>query len=140
MATVEGVSKLTAQLEQRRRAVNGRFAPGAVVKVEVGYGSPYALAVHENRQMVLKGVPRPSGIGKYWDARGGQGRAGFLLDVEREMTAELRETVLSYIRRGRTMDSALMAAGRQLQRQSMTQVPYEFGPLRESAFTRLQEE
>jgi len=37
---------------------------------EVGWKShPYALAVHESPG-VLKGKPRPSGIGNYWDVTG----------------------------------------------------------------------
>lgn len=43
--------------------------------VVVGYSSSYAIFVHENLEMVLKGKPRPSGLGVYW---GPKGEAKFL--------------------------------------------------------------
>jgi hypothetical protein len=133
--SVEGVNKLVADLGKRGALVGPRYS-----QVEVGYASPYALAVHENRQMKLRGVPRPSGIGRYWDAESGPGRAGFLLDVGREMADELREKVRSQVRRGIQLSDAILEAGRLLLRRSMTQVPYEFGELKKSGFVQLTEE
>lgn len=40
------------------------------IAVEVGYTANYAAAVHENLGQKLKGQPRPSGLGNYWDPRG----------------------------------------------------------------------
>jgi hypothetical protein len=40
---------------------------GAKTVAHVGYTAPYALYVHEAVGMVLKGKPRPSGKGRYWD-------------------------------------------------------------------------
>jgi hypothetical protein len=52
-----------------------RKDPGGQPQVEVGFTAAYAVFVHENLEMKLKGVPRTSGSGKgrYWDP---QGRAG----------------------------------------------------------------
>lgn len=38
--------------------------------VEVGYTSSYALFVHENMEQKLRGQPRPSGLGAYWNPGG----------------------------------------------------------------------
>lgn len=46
-----------------------------VKAVEVGFTAAYAMFVHENLEMRLKGKPRPSGKGVYW---GPQGEARFL--------------------------------------------------------------
>lgn len=47
-----------------RRAMQGGKA------VEVGFGADYALAIHENTEQKLKGIPRPSGLGHYWGPQG----------------------------------------------------------------------
>lgn len=39
--------------------------------VEVGYTSDHAVYLHENLEQVLKGEPRPSGLGNYWGPNGG---------------------------------------------------------------------
>lgn len=107
------------------------------VSVSVGYTAQYALWVHENRQMKWAGLPRKSGIGVYW---GPKGRAGFLLDVAREMSDELAQTVRELIAKGKTVAQALLVAGLKLQRGSQKEVPVEHGNLRASAFTRLEKE
>ena len=47
--------------------------------VTTGYTADYALRVHEAVGMVLRGQPRPSGLGNYWDPAG-RGKAKFLED------------------------------------------------------------
>ena len=37
---------------------------------EVGFDAAYALYVHENMEQKLKGQPRPSGLGTYWNPGG----------------------------------------------------------------------
>ena len=37
---------------------------------EVGFDEAYALYVHENMEQKLKGQPRPSGLGTYWNPGG----------------------------------------------------------------------
>lgn len=65
---------------------------GFYTQVEVGYTSPYAIWVHENVGMKLKGQPRPSGIGNYWDPNG---RPKFLEEPSRR----LRPALLAIIAR-----------------------------------------
>jgi hypothetical protein len=52
-----------------------RRDPSGRPLVEVGFTSAYAVFVHENLEMKLKGQPRTSGSrkGRYWDP---QGKAG----------------------------------------------------------------
>ena len=110
-------------------------AKDANVAAIVGYTAAYAVWVHENRAMTWKGLPRKSEIGVYW---GPNGRAGFLLDVMREMQDVLADIVTSALQKGKTMAQALLLAGLRLQRESMLNVPVEFGNLKNSAFTRIE--
>lgn len=54
----------------------------------VGYSAPYAAAVHEKVGMVLKGKPRPSGIGVYWDPRP-KAHAKFLENAYKQLQPEM---------------------------------------------------
>ena len=47
-----------------RKAQDGGMA------VEIGYTAEYALYVHEDLEMSLKGEARPSGLGVYWGPNG----------------------------------------------------------------------
>lgn len=63
--------------------------------VQVGFGSSYAAAVHENMEQKWKGKPRKSGLGQYW---GPEGEPKFLekaiantkLDVVRTIAAHAK--------------------------------------------------
>lgn len=54
--------------------------------VEIGFGALYARAVHEKTAEKLRGKPRPSGLGTYWNP----GHSKFL---ERPYEASLKEVV-----------------------------------------------
>lgn len=131
MAEVQGLNKLIEQLKAKAATAT----QAAESDVVVGYTAQYALYVHENRQMKWRGLPRRSGTGVYW---GPKGRAGFLLDVAREMERELAEIVIKVLREGKTALQAFLVAGLRLQRESQKNVPVEYGNLRASAFTRLE--
>lgn len=62
----------TGVLRSSSYARKSQDNPNTVV---VGYSSSYAIFVHENIEMILKGKPRPSGLGVYW---GPKGEAKFL--------------------------------------------------------------
>ena len=47
-----------------------RKAMDRSLAAEVGFGAEYALAIHENTEQRLKGIPRPSGLGHYWGPQG----------------------------------------------------------------------
>jgi hypothetical protein len=54
--------------------------------VEVGFSASYAIFVHENIEQKLKGMKRPSGLGRYW---GPQGRPQFLTAAVKAKQAEV---------------------------------------------------
>lgn len=129
--TVEiiGTDDVIAKLRNLIRNTQPRDA------VVVGYTAKAALYVHERREMALAGLPRSSGIGVYW---GPKGRAGFLLDVAKEMKGTLRQIILEAATRGVPLVRAILMAGLRLQRESQANVPVEYGNLKASAFTRIE--
>ena len=149
MAELNNFERLVAKL--RDRAAEARKDEGSVV---VGYTASYAIYVHENRQMKWRGFPRDRSVrkdkrgvartgyegikgahGLFW---GPTGRAGFLLDVSREMSSQLRAEVTAGMRAGIGMLKSLLRAGLLLQRESQRNVPVDTGNLRASAFTRVE--
>lgn len=131
MARIEGLEQLVDGMRSKAAAVFKE----ADASVLVGYTAAYAIYVHENREPKHAGEPRPSGLGVYW---GPSGRPGFLLDVFREMKAEIASIVKRAVRAGQAIIQALLLGGLRLQRESMLNVPVEYGNLRASAFTRLE--
>lgn len=53
-----------------RASAYTRKHPTSAGTVEVGYTAAYAVFVHENMEQTLKGEPRPSGLGTYWNPGG----------------------------------------------------------------------
>lgn len=60
--------------------------------VDVGYTASYAMHVHELVAMKLKGKPRPSGKGAYWDPQG-QASAKFLEEPLRRLLPQMRQII-----------------------------------------------
>jgi hypothetical protein len=75
-----------------RRAQDNRNA------VQIGYSSSYAIFVHENVEMILKGKQRPSGLGKYW---GPQGEAKFL---ENSITRKSKDMIRAIVKEAKIND------------------------------------
>lgn len=73
----------------RGSAYTQRTALGA----EVGHTSAYALFVHENMEQKLKGEPRPSGLGTYWNPGGPK----FLERAVNENEQEVVDIVTAYL-------------------------------------------
>lgn len=120
VSKVEGVERVLAKLQHLSAVYSD--APGkAQDAVIVGYTAKYALWVHENRGAKFR-----------------VGRAGFLLDVAREISAELGGIVMKGLRRGLKIVDALLLAGLRLQRDSQLACPVDTGNLRASAFTRVE--
>ena len=92
---VQGESQRRVPVEygNLRGSAFTRKTPESELVVEVGYGADYAVYVHENLEQVLKGKPRPSGIGVYW---GPEGEPKFLENAAREKEGEILETVAAY--------------------------------------------
>lgn len=80
-----------------RASAYTRKDPMGRLQVEVGYEAAYALFVHENLEMKLKGRPRPSGLGVYW---GPKGRAKFLEQALVEKQNEVIKTIAKRVNRG----------------------------------------
>lgn len=96
----------------------GKGQPG---KVKVSYATDYAVYVHEDMQ-----ANHPNG-----------GQAKYLEQPAREMRADLMEGVKEDIRRGLTLEQALLRAGLKLQSASQKLVPVDTGTLRASASTEI---
>ena len=60
---------------------------------ETGFTSAYALFVHENMEQKLKGEPRPSGLGTYWNPGGPK----FLEQSVTEQADEVVDLVEAYL-------------------------------------------
>lgn len=60
---------------------------------ETGFTSKYALFVHENMEQKLRGEPRPSGLGTYWNPGGPK----FLERAVNENADEIISLVEAYL-------------------------------------------
>lgn len=132
MAKLEGLNKVLSAIMKRVDKYTGD------VSVAVGYTAYYALYVHENLDPVTMGmsIPRPSGLGVYW---GPNGQPKFLEEPFRNNKDVYAGIVRRALLDGQSLKMALLLAGLQLQRDSMELVPVEYGNLRASAFTRVEE-
>lgn len=66
---IQGKAQKNAPFEYgdlSRSAYTRKIPQGA----EVGFEAAYAIYVHENMEQTLKGQPRPSGLGTYWNPGG----------------------------------------------------------------------
>lgn len=118
-----------------------RYGEAKRVSVVTGYATPYALAVHENMEMKLMGekrYPNPPSQGNYWDAIAGQGRSKFLETPARVESPRLASIVVDAMLGGSTFQAAIFEAGLALQAFSQELVPYDLGPLFNSAFTEIE--
>jgi hypothetical protein len=89
---VQGKSQENTPVEYgvlRASAYTQRTANGA----EVGHSAEYAIYVHENMEQKLKGEPRPSGLGTYWNPGGPK----FLERAVNENLSEISDLVEGYI-------------------------------------------
>ncbi len=117
--------------------------------VIVGYTAAYALYVHENKEMKLKGKRREIwftskqghkirikgkfGKGRYWDPQG-KGQSKFLEQPAREKQDVLAALVVKAAKAGIGLQKALVIAGLRLKRESQELVPVDTGNLKGSAF------
>jgi hypothetical protein len=131
MARIENVEAVKKQLKQMHKEATSE-------SVIVGYTANYALYVHENTEMKLKGQKRqPPGKGKYWDPQG-RAQSKFLATPARELQDEIGAAIVKTYDRTRMMGKSLLVGGLYLQRESQKLVPVDTGNLKASAFTRLE--
>lgn len=69
------------------------YTQRSVKGVEVGFSAEYAIFVHENMEQKLKGEPRPSGLGTYWNPGGPK----FLEKAVSDNVKELIDLVSTYL-------------------------------------------
>jgi len=129
---IEGLDNLKRNLD--RLATKAKV--DAAQSVVVGYrGVAYAVYVHENMEMKLKGQPRPSKRGRYWDPPGSGPK--FLENPAREMSnsGEISRIASRVYKATGSVIDGLVAAGLRIQAESQRRVPVEYGTLKGSAFT-----
>lgn len=129
MAVVQNIDKVVEALQKLAHSQ----PPGDVI---VGFTARYAVYIHENMEMKLAGRPRASGIGVYW---GPHGENKFLEKTVNETRPNMLSLLKSFMRRGATLVQALYMLGLNIQRGSQERVPVEYGNLKQSAFTRIEE-
>ncbi len=122
-------------LQRKLKALGKKYGDETKPVVVVGYEAAYAVKIHEDIEMKMRGKPRPSGIGEYW---GPHGQAKFLEQPARQHAADYARIAEEVLKRGGTMTQALVAAGTQLQADSQDLVPVEYGNLKASAFTEVE--
>ena len=134
---VEGVPKLIKALNHYVNRLVGQDKDKTVV---VGFTAAYALYVHENMEMKLKGKSRRKpGKGYYWDPQGIAGPK-FLERPARELSnsGELGRILTSVVKGGKTVLQGLLVCGMRILREAQQRVPVDTGNLKASGFTRVE--
>ena len=116
--------------------------------VVVGYSAPYAVRVHENMVMKLKGRVRKSKIGTYWSTINGQdGSSKFLEKPLRQLmsTGDIPRAVAKAAKAALTgsedpVRDGLQAAADLVSKASQEIVPGEYGELSNSLFVQFEGE
>ena len=116
MAKIDNMTSLLSKLKK----LESKHGKPSVI---VGYSTAYAVFVHENLE-----------------AKHPVGEAKFLEKPARLLRPELSDIVNQAMRKGKTLAQALLLAGLRLQRESQMLVPVDTGTLRNSAFTRMEQE
>lgn len=65
---------------------------------EVGFDAAYALYVHENMEQKLKGQPRPSGLGTYWNPGGPKFLERAVNEKAKDVLAEVEKRIAGAIK------------------------------------------
>lgn len=139
MADILGFKNIGNWVKRKFGEWIGRGKEMDKAAVIVGYTAAYAVYVHENVEMKLKGKPRPRKRGYYWDPQG-VAQAKFLEEPARTEANTIGKIVASAIGKGIPPEQALYLAGLHLQRTSQKLVPVDTGNLKNSAFTRKESE
>ena len=108
-------------------------------RLKVGYTCPYAAFVHEKVGMVLQGVPRANGHGRYWDPQG-VAEAKFLERAYRELmnSKVLIRRITEVMKSTHSLKRAIKAAGTLIKYEAQRRTPVDTGALKKSAFVTLE--
>lgn len=147
MARILGAKRLQQKLKALRLK-SRKKNNGSVI---VGYTAEYAVFVHENIEMKLKGKRREIwftskaghkiriegkfGKGRYWDPQG-RGQSKFLEQPFREKSKEIAKIAQKTAEKTGSIVDGLVIGGLFLQGESQKLVPVDTGNLKGSAFTR----
>ncbi len=125
------------RLQQKLKALRLKSRKKNNGSVIVGYTAAYAVYVHENIEMKLKGQKRTGkdSKGKYWDPQG-RGQSKFLEQPFREKSKEIAKIAQKVAEATGSIVEGLVVGGLFLQRESQKLVPVDTGNLKGSAFTR----
>jgi|ERR1044072_2018688 hypothetical protein len=115
--TVERARRVVEQLQTRLDKFKGQAHVSAVV----GYGTDYAVYVHEDLAM-----NHPNG-----------GQAKFLEEPARVLAPKLGTIISQGLQQGKTLRQVLLSAAVKLKIESQALVPVDTGLLKSSAFARL---
>lgn len=94
---VQAQAQRDVPVERGNLRASAYTRPSGKLSVDVGFEAAYALFVHENLEMKLKGQPRPSGLGVYWGPRG---KAKFLEHALRDKEDEVIKAIAMRADRG----------------------------------------
>lgn len=121
MPDIVGIELLKKKLDDLAKQAANEANKASVT---VGYTQSYGLFVHENLEAF-----HPGG-----------GQAKFLEEPARTLEKVLANIIARAMKRGLTMEQALLLAGLRLQRESQKIVPVDTGALKASAFTAITSE
>lgn len=122
---VDGKAALIAEFTDKRRK-------GGSAEATVEFTAEYAPYVHEAVEMKLKGQPRKSGIGRYWDPQG-KATARFLTKAVDQLGPDLQDTINRTLKRGLHLWQALSQHATKVMKLAQKMTPVETGKLRASA-------
>jgi hypothetical protein len=99
-ATFAGGLIVQAEAQRRTPVEFGNLQGSAYTQrirlgAEVGFSAEYALFVHENIEQELEGLPRPSGLGTYWNP----GESQFLKNALHDKIDELNSIIKQFVQR-----------------------------------------
>lgn len=116
MAEVQKIKELSSQLTGRLK----RSQSEDQRRINVGFTAAYAIYVHEDLE-----------------ARHVVGQAKYLSDAVWRFKDVVSQLVVDAMKRGLTMEQALLIGGLRIQRESQLLVPIDTGNLKNSAFTSI---
>jgi hypothetical protein len=91
---IEGKAKENTPVEYGELQ-GSAYTQATALGAETGFSAEYALWVHENTEEKLRGEPRPSGLGTYWNPGGSK----FLERAVDENSDEVVDIVEAYLER-----------------------------------------